>query len=564
MKPKTIMIYPKIDWTKIADLVKYEDILLCLPNQFLGVKKNKNFLCEVKKTLNYFKKLNSTHWLSFYNESDLSLVKKAVEQSYNWAQNSTHSFELKDDLSLFSHEGELLDSLTFLDNELCDSKHEVDFSEIILDNRNFFTEKSRLRSMDVDELAPAADCFLKKKTIGRYHLDPAAAPFTGVAYEYKTPSYPQFNYGYGRAFDFKTAKNIASLEAVERYASQFYTYDFKNYVKEGSYDELSEMAIEPSNFYLEKNSKVKNSTELIWTKAYSVRDKKDILVPEDLVYYGNNPSRPNYTRSINDSSNGVALGSTYAEAMIYGLLELIERHSFLATWYGGIPGKKIENYHDFLGAKELQAVKNLTIEDAELTLFEISLFPDVYVIWALIISTGNKSTISTYTSAGSGFSLEEAIKSAVMEVSVGYLVQKNYHDSYPDIPSKINKMDDHIEYFGNPTNIKEFDFTKHFPSVKYKQKTSKLLDDFDNQEEVLRYLLNEILCEYRDIYFANLTSERMNKLQLHVVKAIIPGFLPITFGQDNLRIDLEDINTIRRNKNLEPLNSINRRPHPFP
>ena len=38
--------------------------------------------------------------------------------------------------------------------------------------------------------------------------------------------------------------------------------------------------------------------------------------------------------------------------MICALLELIERHSFLMTWYGNVPGRRIENYENYLSTKE--------------------------------------------------------------------------------------------------------------------------------------------------------------------------------------------------------------------
>ena len=52
--------------------------------------------------------------------------------------------------------------------------------------------------------------------------------------------------------------------------------------------------------------------------------------------------------------------------------------------------------------------------------------------------------------------------------------------------------------------------------------------------------------------------------KLFVVKAIIPEFLPMTFGAGNLRISLSNINKSRKLLNLDGICQFNRRPHPFP
>jgi len=75
----------------------------------------------------------------------------------------------------------------------------------------------------------------------------------------------------------------------------------------------------------------------------------------------------------------------------------------------------------------------------------ISVFEDVYVVWGLITNKQEGTSISTYTSAGAGFSVDEAVKAALMEVSVGYLVQENYHEEAPSIPENISTIDDHID-----------------------------------------------------------------------------------------------------------------------
>ena len=85
-----------------------------------------------------------------------------------------------------------------------------------------------------------------------------------------------------------------------------------------------------------------------------------------------------------------------------------------------------------------------------------------------------------------------------------------------------------------------------------------------SQEEILNHLLSVTLKDYKRIIFANLTSKEMADNKLFVVKAIIPEFLPMTFGSGNLRISLPNINKSRKLLNLGSIYQVNRRPHPFP
>lgn len=555
---KKLLYQNKINWTEVAEYAKKEDVLIYLPDGFSGFKKSGNLKNKINYLISTFDKLSLKHWINFFYSAEF----------YQNLSNENH-VETKDfskDIVLLSSSGKELDALNFLNEEFEVPKDHVDFNDLISKTKFKVKSNSDYRIKSVFEIGDRAEKFLSKHTLGRYHLDPAAAPFTGVAFEYKTPSYQEYNYGYGRAFDFSTAKHIASLEAVERFASEFYAFKFTDHTKMGTYSELAQdyQLLSFDKLMLEKTSKVSKHTPLYWIPGRDIKNEMDILVPEDLVYYGNSPSRKGYIRQVNDSSNGVALGSNYAEAMISSLLELIERHSFLMTWYGKVPGRRLTNYDFLLNHEELEIIERIKRTGAELNLFEISVFDGIYVVWGLIKNTSNDATIATYTSAGASFSIKSALKSAIMEVAVGYLVQKNYHSTYPELPTKVKTIDDHIDFFANPQNLNAFNFTNDFVDFDYKKSYLTDFEDREYQEEILAHLINETLMDYKDIIFINQTSKTMAESGLYVIKTIIPDFLPMTFGEGNLRISIENINKSRKILGLEEVESYNPKPHPFP
>ncbi|BCX31508.1 hypothetical protein LTWDN19_20750 (plasmid) [Latilactobacillus curvatus] len=561
---KVLNFKESIDWDLVDKETNTGDIIVNIPQYFIGFKQNNDVLSKLNNMIDSMKNNNSNHWLSFFYDANFNTVRKSIEESIN---PQISNMTLLKDVSLISNGGEILDDINLLDTSFVDKADYIDVNNFMFGNKHKFKDRKTFRVLNSQEVGKSAGEFLTRKTLGRYHLDPACSPFVGVAYEYKTPTYKQFNYGYGRAFDFKTAKNLANLEAVERYASEFYAYDFSKKTKYGSYKTLKSSGINvinPNRFTLEEKSKVTNQTEMFWTQGQALKDGTQVWIPEDLVVYGNNPSRKNYIRNINDSSNGVALGSNYTESMICALLELIERHSFLAVWYGGLKGRRVSNAKDFLDEDKRRVVEDLENENIELNFFEISVIENVFVVWGLVKNNGKNATMATYTSAGAGFSLKDALDAAVTEVVVGYRVQANYHEHFPNIPRKIKTIDDHIEYYGNPKNENEFEFIKEFSTEVFNTQEPNIFDQYKSQEDLLNWLVTQKLNEFEDIYFVNLTSEKMAEHNLFVVKALIPGMLPMTFGSQSLRINVDTINKLRSSRSMSKISNIIPRAHPFP
>ena len=71
-----------------------------------------------------------------------------------------------------------------------------------------------------------------------------------------------------------------------------------------------------------------------WVSGTSLVDGDPVMVPRESVYYAQRPSGRRWSLG---TSSGCATGSTVEEATVFGLLELVERDTFVNAWYGGIP-----------------------------------------------------------------------------------------------------------------------------------------------------------------------------------------------------------------------------------
>lgn len=549
----------KVDWKKIAQIVENDDVCLSFGNYKLVIKRTTDFRVKIETTVEYLTQFSPTNWFLFIYNADFSNINIINAKSVKLDSNSSS------DIILYGNTGLVLQTLEYIHLRF---KGPIDNEEIYKNIKQCNTPMSlsQVHTMQLSLAGEKARNYLSHVVSGKYLFDISSNIIPGVALTFRDGNAQNKSYGYGRAFKFKDAFDIAALEAVERFVSQFYAYDCKDQTILATYNELKSKAYSPEVFVLEENSKINNDSKLYWTKAQSLIDGSSIWIPEDLAVYGNNAYRRNYIRKIHDSSNGVSLGGSYSEATIGALLELIERHSFLATWFGKIPGQKIFNFKRNLNSEMHYAVTRLEREGYQIELFEISVISPVYVVWCLIRNNKANANMFSYSAAGSGLMLSEAVNAALKEALVGMSVYSNNQKSMPKVPEKLKTLEDHVRYYGNSSTKKAFDFTKNFSGFvddkRYltfgKEPTSV------SRNKVVEVIISQLEKCFKDILIVNLTSAYLRKHSLYAVKAVVPGMFPMTFGDKSLRINLEDINRLRAKRGLSNLEKFENIPHPFP
>lgn len=98
--------------------------------------------------------------------------------------------------------------------------------------------------------------------------------------------------------------------------------------------------------------------QMDWTPLWSLREKTWRLLPTTYCYY-EAPSQNDFCVS---NSNGCAAGNTREEAILHGLLELIERDSIAIWWYNRLHRPALENAR--LDSFAARRVADLTREQA--------------------------------------------------------------------------------------------------------------------------------------------------------------------------------------------------------
>ncbi|MGG2092072.1 TOMM precursor leader peptide-binding protein [Bacillus sp. S13(2024)] len=383
----------------------------------------------------------------------------------------------------------------------------------------------------------------------------------------------------GRTHSYATSELTAILEGLERYCGL--EPRGKRTVIQDTFRNLAHQALNPLEVgvhakeqYMQPNFPFKPfhpDRPMNWVWGYSFLQERPILVPELLAYY----SLGGRDGFVYETSNGCALGGSLEEAIFYGILEIIERDSFLLTWYAQLPLPRLDlsSVHD----QELQLMieRVRAVGGYDIHLFNSTMEHGIPSVWALAKNRKEKG-INIICAAGAHLDPVRATKSAIYELAGMMLTldnefeanRKKYVQMFHN-PSLVKQMPDHPMVCGLPEAEERFQFLldKNCPlqifAEAFKQKT-RHADLTDDLREMLQ-LLHQLNF---DVIVVDQTTPEIMRNGLHCVKVLIPGMLPMTFGHHLTRLTgLERVLRVPMElgytKQALTFEQLNPHPHPF-
>jgi thiazole/oxazole-forming peptide maturase SagD family component len=390
--------------------------------------------------------------------------------------------------------------------------------------------------------------------------------------EYKNGLYKSdvffFNHGSGQFMNASSLKKnpehsmkLAILEAVERYSGTCKPDDQIAY--RGSYNRLIEGEKDIVNlkeFGLENQ----NNTAVDWIEAFSWRTQKQVLIPEELVYY-KHQTRNNLPFIGN--SNGNSVGTSLIEAVFFGVLEIIERDAFLNHWYLRRRPKRI----DLLSVRSeetIAAINRIQRLGYNLFCFDITTELGIPTIW-LFAEGCVEHSFATYTTTGISIDAVKALDKALEEMLYAFLTYTEFDKitvlALRVFNNKVNVMQDHPLLYALPQMREKFDFL--FGETMVEHDFYEIFSDFIpaeiNLTEELHHLLRQIGQLYGNVYIADLTPKGFMDYHIRSVKVVIPGLQQLWFGADYISISKQRLKNIAKYwgiKNYE----INADMHPYP
>ncbi len=429
---------------------------------------------------------------------------------------------------------------------------------------------------------------LEKFLVNDY-LDPKAGFLNGKMYDLLPPfadvgvNLPLLNGDEGvagRTHSYKVSELTAILEGLERYCGL--SPRGKRTVIHDCFRNLEGKALNPITVGLHEAENYSQpgfpfkpfdpDNSMNWVWGYSFLQERPILVPELLSYY----SLGHGEGFVYETSNGCALGGSLEEAIFYGIMEVVERDSFLMTWYAQMSLPQLDPYSTNDRELELMVDRIRAVAGYEIYLFNSTMEHGIPSVWALAKNRKNVG-LNIICAAGAHPDPIRAVKSAVHELSGMMLTlddkfeenKEEYVRMLQD-SSLVRKMDDHGMLYGLPQAEDRFKFLMDesrsmrtfVEEFKDKLPHSDLTEDLKDILQVFRRLKLDV------IVVDQTTSETLRN-GLHCVKVLIPGMLPMTFGQHLTRINgLERVLRVPMELGYEnqplTLEQLNPHPHPFP
>ncbi|MGW4327849.1 TOMM precursor leader peptide-binding protein [Nocardia sp. NPDC004573] len=351
----------------------------------------------------------------------------------------------------------------------------------------------------------------------------------------------------GRGRRFPDTEAVAILEALERHANL--CPRGRRTVVRGSYAELAPVALDPRSTGLptqaaydadDKLQPFTPDTPCTWVWGLSMIQRRPILVPETLVYFGLPPAT--HTRFVHETSNGTALGAGKEEAALHALLEVIERDAFLITWYGSLPVPELDL--DTFSTDARLIVAGLRERGFDARVFDTTMehgVPSVCALGVNVETEWPKAAVAAHPVPGA------AVLAALTEVSA-MLAHNSESNELPEYrrrctdlaanPSSVRLLIDHANMYFAPEAFDRMRFlTEPRATVRRVPETPARLDAITDISEALTTIVSMLGDSGMEPVIVDLTGPEHAAADLSCVRAIVPGAVPMAFGHANRRVE---------------------------
>jgi ribosomal protein S12 methylthiotransferase accessory factor len=353
--------------------------------------------------------------------------------------------------------------------------------------------------------------------------------------------------GFGQSYDRQRARLTAVCEAMERYGAV--AAPNRTSVV-GSYRELRESAIHPDEFGLYSAAQYQSrgfryrpfadDQRYRWVWGYSFAQDRRVLVPEYVAYFGSHETDRVGERFVAESSNGCALGTCLEEAILHGILEVIERDAFLLAWYGRRHMVQLD-LATAAGEKVAEFAAGITAN----TGYDVAVFDTtvegIPCCWATAVNPshvdGRPKVVCT---AGAHLDPQRAVSHALFELIATqagsitrYAEERERARRMVRDPNLVRRVADHSLLYADPAVFDRFGFVlpaggpRSFDEVFGRYDLPRMNKNLT--EDVLE-LVRRCRTIGSDVIVVDQTGVEHESVGLVCVKVLIPGTLPMTFG----------------------------------
>lgn len=373
----------------------------------------------------------------------------------------------------------------------------------------------------------------------------------------------------GTALDRDRALAKAVGEAVERYSSGIYHYDELRLDIAGN---KSFPTVAPADFTGFSKDEFQNAgfplkefnadSLLRWSKAVDLQSGAETFVPASMVYCPYVPDLASGEWPIAETiSTGLAAHVSYETAALNGLLEVVERDSFMLYWLCGKPANQISA--ESLMPDHLEMLDRFAKVGYNIKLIDIRSDSGIPTFLG-IMNGAFKGSVPFSISAATHLDPSVGILKCLEELALieryskRVMLTLSKNNVYPEDES-VHRLMDHIGYWLNPKVLAAqawlfepcgFISLADIPSLS----TGSAASD-------LEYAVRRVADTGHQTLVADITTDDLEPFGIKVIRAIVPGFLPLNKRHDCRPLDSQRLQRFLKKHGDE--STLNPLPHPF-
>ncbi|WP_329363617.1 TOMM precursor leader peptide-binding protein [Streptomyces sp. NBC_00669] len=318
-----------------------------------------------------------------------------------------------------------------------------------------------------------------------------------------------------------------------------------------------------------------------WVWGYSLRDHRPLLVPEITAYYHAPGGLAN--RFVQESSNGCASGGSWAEAVYFGLMEVIERDAFLLAWYGRAPLTEIDGSAS-RRPETRSMIDRLAMYGYRARFFDTRITFPVPVVTA-VAERVDGGTGRLCFGAGASLDPEAALAAGLCEIATDAVnLRARTERDAPRLRAmaedftKVRVLHDHPLVYGLPEMARHADFllgtsgrpgNRRPPRITPAALARDTVAPGDDLRDDVEACVAQVARAGFDVIAVDQTGPEQRALGFRTAGVIVPGLLPIDFGWNRqrarhmprMRSALREAGLCERDLAADDLNPA---PHPFP
>lgn len=380
---------------------------------------------------------------------------------------------------------------------------------------------------------------------------------------------PLAGVGKGETRDEALAGAVA--EALERYCGVCLD---EHAIQRGTLRQLVADAIDPREFILYVDEQYQaphfpyvrfdENRALPWRSAIELPEHVIRQVPACLVYLRTAPLADGFPLAT-ATSNGLAAGVDLFAAILGGILEVIERDSFINTWTGKLPARRLTS--EGLSAAEVSILDHYDQHGVDVRLYLLPMDQPAYVVMALAIHRKGEPPAAC-VGLGCALEISQARRKAVFELcQVRHGETWRFHNtnarSRLRTIADVRSASDHSGYYAIHGCADAFRFLDDGGYARAPELVSYATGASDSD---VMHCVRHLQAIGARVFYVDLTTPDLSALAVTVAKVLVTKLTPIHFGVGFERAGAQRRRDMRGRLGLadrERVQGANPLPHPL-